>query len=86
MESARVRIKTMKVPIRAQGSEDRLFLWLHDRYGVRRSVADLKDIERLASRNMRAAYWMSKRLSEIGDDDGAREWLWKAACWLPPTA
>ena len=66
----------MKVPIRAQGSDDRLFLWLRDRYRVRRSVADLKDIERLASRNMRATYWMSKRLSEI---DGAREWLWKAS-------
>lgn len=71
-----MRIKNMKVPIRAQGSDDRLFLCLRDRYRVRRSVADLKDIERLASRNMRATYWMSKRLSEI---DGAREWLWKAS-------
>ena len=79
MENARVRIKTMKIPIRAQGSEDRLFLWLRGRYRESGSVANLKDIERLASRNMHAAYWMSQRLSEIGDNDGAREWLWKAS-------
>lgn len=66
----------MKIPIRDQGSEDRLFLWLRDRYLENRSDENLKDIERLASHNMRAAYWMSERLSEI---DGAREWLWKAS-------
>ena len=69
----------MKIPIRAQGSEDRLFLWLRDRYHESGSEADLKDIERLANRNMHAAYWMSQKLSEIGDDDRAREWLWKAS-------
>lgn len=79
MECIDAKILTVKVPTGEKGSDDRLFLWLRDRYLKNRSEEDLKDIERLADRNIRAACWMSQRLSETGDDDGARGWLSKAS-------
>ena len=58
MECIDAKILTVKVPTGEKGSDDRLFLWLRDRYLKNRSEEDLKDIERLADRNMRAACWM----------------------------
>ncbi len=69
----------VRIPTGDWATDDRMFLWLRDRYLESGSEEDLKDIERLAEQNGNAAYWMSERLSELGDDVGSGEWLQKAS-------